>query len=106
LPKAKAEARLLHHSSSNGSTEWKCSQCGATDRFVSELSPEGEAILGAIANDLVFEAYAALLQEAGYDVTLYSLQCDHGDHQACDGKNRAASGVPGIDRCWCACHKK
>ena len=35
------------------------------------------------ANDLLFEQFAAALQEAGYDVPLYSAECDHGDHVHC-----------------------
>jgi|SRR5271157_4447386 len=99
LPKAEAEARTLRASEPSELGEWLCPQCSAIGQFVSDLSPEW----ADMANDLVFEAYAASLQKAGYEVILYSAECDREDHQQCKGKNRA--GYPEFDRCLCECHK-
>lgn len=80
----------------------KCPSCAAIGQFVPDSSPD----FAEFANDLVFEAYAATLQEAGYEVLAYSAQCDHGSHRLCDGKNRFVGEIPAsFDRCFCPCHE-
>jgi len=78
---------------------WVCEHCGSTATFVPEESTAG----AAICNDLVFEAYAARLQEAGYAVLAMSAECDSQDHAGCRGRNRLESGTP-LDSCSCSCH--
>ena len=72
---------------------------GAIGQFASSLSDQWQEFV----NDLVFDAFAASLQKAGYEVEMYSRECDHGDHERCAGKNRLRE--PTFQRCCCSCHK-
>jgi len=98
LPRADAEKLSLAQGAPTGAADWKCPSCGAIGQFASDSSPE----FAEFANDLVFSALAASMQEAGYDVLAYSAQCDKGDHEQCPGTNRA--GEPLFERCRCECH--
>jgi hypothetical protein len=99
MPRAEAEVLGTTHGMHAQTEDWKCSSCAAIGQFASGSSDEWRQF----ANDLVFDAYAANLQKAGYAVEMYSQECDEGDHDHCPGKNRLS--VPNSDRCWCACHK-
>ena len=101
MPRTEAEKHSLDHSSTSKPLNWKCSSCGAVGRFASHSSPEW----AEFANDLVFHAYAKCLQEAGYEVLEYSVECDRGDHGDCAAKNRLTGNIPPpLSRCWCRCH--
>src|SRR5215470_3924267 len=95
MPRADAEKLSLDQCALTGTRDWKCSSCGAIGQFESDRSPK----FWEFANDVIFPALAANMQEAGYEVPQYSSQCDKGDHQHCPGTNRLA------DRCWCKCHR-
>jgi hypothetical protein len=69
MPRAQAEKLLNSPSMLSDAKGWRCSSCGAIGHFASESSPEWVEF----ANDLVFEAYAAHLQKAGYEVEVYSV---------------------------------
>lgn len=102
MPRTEAEKLPLRQCAPSGTTDWKCSACGAIGQFAPDSSPE----FARFANDLVFGAYAARLQEAGYEVLEYSAQCDHGNHGHCTGKSRLTGRIfPPFNRCCCECHE-
>ena len=70
----------------------ECENCGSSGSFVSEQSGE----FAAMANDLLFEAYAAKVRIAGYPIS--SNACDLGAHKMCSGL--AEDNEP----CGCDCH--
>jgi len=99
-----------------------CSRCGAVRGLFSHTSPEGSDFI----NNLTFRVYAAGLREAGYEIVLYSAQCNRGDHSHCTSKNGLmadapqdfspsladAPNAPGPleknrlpHHCFCPCHK-
>jgi hypothetical protein len=98
MPRADAEKLSLAQGASSGTADWKCSSCGAIGQFASDSSPQ----FAELANDLLFEALAASIQEAGYEVLAYSAQCDKGDHGRCLGTNRLTAECL---KCLCECHK-
>jgi hypothetical protein len=98
MPRAEAEA-LAVGGKDAATARCRCSSCGAIGQFASDSSEEWRDF----ANDLVFDAYAAHLQKAGYEVRAYSHECDNGDHEHCPDKNRL--GVTKHEHCWCVCHK-
>jgi len=120
MPRVEAEALTSQHMApADGGS---CSHCGAADAIYSHTSPEGADLI----NDLTFEAYAAGLLEAGYEIILYSTQCNQGNHQHCTGKNGLTADSPqdvspGLahvpnapgpleknrlpHHCFCPCHK-
>jgi hypothetical protein len=101
LPRAEAEHLVLDRSqlTVQGLT---CSSCNAFGQFVPDSSPE----FAEFANDLLFEAFAARLQEAGYEVLMYSAQYDQGNHGHCPGKNRLTGEISAsAERCFCQCHE-
>ena len=100
MPRADAEKLSLAHGAPSGTPDWKCSSCGAIGQFASDSSP----VFAEFANDLVFEALAANIREAGYDVLAYSTQCDKGDHEQCPGTNRLRAELS-FNRCLCECHR-
>jgi hypothetical protein len=100
MPRIEAEKRS-GPSSASSVIDWKCAKCGAIDNFADDTSPE----FADFANDLVFEAYASHLQEAGYAIHQYSEHCDVGRHSDCHGESRMPDDVPSrFKRCWCPCH--
>jgi hypothetical protein len=100
MPRIEAEKRS-GPSSASSVIDWKCAKCGAIDNFADDTSPE----FADFANDLVFEAYASHLQEAGYEIHQYSENCDVGRHSECHGESRMPDDVPSrFKRCWCPCH--
>ena len=102
MPRIEAEKRSGDQSLPSKAKEWTCSACGNAGCFASDSSPA----FGEFANDLVFEAYAASLQKAGYEIDMYSAECDRGNHSDCPGRNRLPQNAPPpLDRCWCLCHQ-
>lgn len=99
MPRTEAETVPDRRNVLSETGNWKCSACGAIGQFASESSAEW----AEFANDLVFEAYAASLQKAGYEVKLYSAECDHGNHDHCSGKN-PVEAIPFLQDCRCECH--
>jgi hypothetical protein len=53
-----------------GTAPWKCSSCTATGEFASDSSDEQ----GNLPMTSFFDALAANLQEAGYEVEMYSQE--------------------------------
>ncbi len=103
MPRTEADKRSVDLCAPGGTTDWKCSSCGAIGQFASDSSPQW----AEFANDLVLEAYLAALQQAGYEVVEYSAQCAHGNHGLCAGKNRLTGKIPSpLDRCFCECHRE
>ena len=98
MPRAEAEKLSVKDGTNADAPDWRCSSCGAVGEFASDSSVEW----GQFANDLLFDQFAASVQKAGYEVEVYSQQCDHGDHEHCSGKNRAS--IPNFERCLCNCH--
>jgi hypothetical protein len=96
MPRADAEKLSLAQGASSGTADWNCSSCGAIGQFASDSSPQ----FAEFANDLVFEALAASIREAGYEVLAYSAQCDKGDHGHCPGTNNRLTA-----ECLCECHR-
>ena len=110
MPRAEAEVLATTDGMRAATAQWKCSACGASGHFAPDSSDE----FAEFANDLVFDAYAAHLQKAGYEVEMYSQECDHGDHNHCPGKNRSRvrdedgvskETITFFERCRCVCHK-
>jgi len=101
MPRAEAEHLELDQSHLTVQ-DLRCSSCNAVGQFVPSSSPEFEEF----ANDLLFEAFAASLQRAGYEVLMYSAECDQGNHGHCPGKHRLTGEIPAsVERCFCQCHK-
>jgi len=110
MPRAVVEVLAAADGNDPGIAHWICSSCSAIGHFASDSSDEW----GQFANDLVFDAYAAHLQNAGYEVDVYSQECDYQDHDHCPGKNRlrirevdglSKETIASFERCWCLCHK-
>ncbi len=105
MPRAEAEHLELDQSHLTVQ-DLRCSSCNAVGKFVPESSPE----FAEFANDLLFEAFAASLQTAGYEVLMYSAECDQENHGHCPGKNRLTGEIPysipaSFGRCFCPCHE-
>ena len=118
MPRAEAEALVSRHEApADGAA---CSLCGAPDALFARTSPEGADFI----SDMTFDAYTTGLREAGYEIVLYSAQCNKGDHQHCTGKNGLAVESPQDfspslahvanvleqnrlpQHCFCPCHKE
>jgi hypothetical protein len=106
MPRAEAEVLATTDGMRAATAQWKCSSCRAIGHFAPDSSDE----FWEFANDLVFDAYAAHLQKAGYEVEMYSQECDHGDHEHCRAKNRvridgvSKETITFLERCRCLCH--
>jgi hypothetical protein len=98
MPRAEAEVLSSTGGTHPDTTDRKCLSCGAVDKFASDSSDEWSEF----ASDLIFKAFAAHLRKAGYEIEVYSQECDHGDHCHCPGSNRLR--IPNFERCLCACH--
>ena len=72
--------------------------------MIGQLASDSSSEFKDFAVDLVFEAYAKALQEAGYEIPEYSAECDHGKHRDCSGKSRLTDVPTRLERCWCLCH--
>jgi len=122
MPRSEAEA-LASSQLEPPADGASCSRCGAVRGLFSHTSPEGSDFI----NNLTFSAYAAGLREAGYEIVLYSAQCNQGDHSHCTGRNELTADspqdvspglalVPNAPRpveknrlphhCFCPCHEK
>ena len=121
---SRQEAEALAATGETPACDAECSHCKKVGAFVSDMSIEG----GAIVDDLTFDAYAGRLRHAGYDVLLYSTQCNQGQHHHCTGENLMNSGAAsGLNlsmthmldllepdpngsrlpkRCLCPCHRR
>jgi hypothetical protein len=99
MPRVEAEKLPMDQCTANETKDWRCSWCGAIGQFASESIPEWHEFVV----DLTYEDLAARLQEAGYEVIMYSAECDRGDHGDCFGKNRVTENSRW---CGCTCHNK